>query len=1306
MSKGTFTQRTNPERIQELIDFSGGLDEYKSLATLQSRGVAALHNRLCESGRRFAYLADEVGMGKTYQALGVAAALWATKPEARIVFISPRQNLQTKWERDFDNFFRDNFRGGDGIGCSRVYGQPAVNKSHSENLREFAVELQMPGRHAFFLRMTSFARPIAVGSQAPWEESWEVATRQMRRLGFTAEMIPSPRAPRGAQEASPVINVAFGEALRGLLEAITKEEGAPAIDLIVLDEAQSLRHRENQTNTVLQAVLGDGAERARVVDRWLFLSATPVHGGRHDIRNAVTLANPGFTRLDGDPDERRFREAVKSFMVRRPRTYEADRASEPVTVTKVDYRDHRIDDEQWLVRQMDTEAALAMAVVQKKLVEVLEGRSNTFKIGYLSSFESLHDSLRRHLAKPETHSEEEGEGAAAETLSDHESLDQAPRVEPDDEPPDAAFVQRLSGEYLEKFDRNLPHAKLDRVAARISEDACENGIKYLVFTRRINTTEELVQRFEEAHDASVTRRIDEHWKQTLNWENGLDRALEPSDEEEDTDAYTEIESAEGDAIGAGVATAEEEDGEVPAKGADHGSAQRRHRSGLRTALAKDAWLGNYRKTFRAKQRNTLVFQENWFLRLCEIGRVAPRGVASAIPEDLWRESDAFARRGEGGAARRFQYLVTQLVARHPDLLGLDDATARKWREFLEGIYPNARGRRNAGTAGDASGRRTEDLLLYRGFWEQWRERFSDPKWGEGARRIATWLEGDLEHLARRQCVTNWIGQSLRLSDALLDLYCAELQREPDAKRFDYEWLSAFFGYLAGDHPHAQALRKRCFDWAEHVDVIIKNCFDPGRSMLHLASRGVYKELNEPMVAVRVVGGSPQPQAVKQFKMPYYPLIVVCTDVLKEGEDLHVFCDRVVHYGVAWTSGDLEQRVGRVDRFFSQIERRLAESRDATLPVFYPHVFGSIERRQVLTVRSRVRAAEYLMGDLQNAVKENKEINVTAPPEADLCSDASAAAGRKNHPFDVQEIDFEARAPSLVEPTAKAGSTWTPEALHDLVERSLERCGGRFEHVPGEKTKQRGALHDLVWDASRGPVELKWDFIPELGCYALTARGESRAESELALPGLGDETFGAYYESDREGLRQRRRIDRLVLPLEATESEHLAALGAFFKYVEEPRVNPCSDVARIERVRKALLRVEGASKDVRVTGNKVAVRYNVLSSRSQRLFAYVYDEMVLLSSIACRLNARLIERLTGGRRKRQRTIEEWIAEQNAGLRLGFLHHHRPGTPDAALCLCERVFHADLGAETFRAMIRNLVLKADGLEVYLGEGQDVE
>ena len=99
-----FCQPVLPEDVGELIDLTVENDPNScSMAQLQLEGIAAVYNILCR--QNFAYLADEVGMGKTYQALGVAAMVWNECPDARILFLSPRQNLQVKWHSDYIPFF-------------------------------------------------------------------------------------------------------------------------------------------------------------------------------------------------------------------------------------------------------------------------------------------------------------------------------------------------------------------------------------------------------------------------------------------------------------------------------------------------------------------------------------------------------------------------------------------------------------------------------------------------------------------------------------------------------------------------------------------------------------------------------------------------------------------------------------------------------------------------------------------------------------------------------------------------------------------------------------------------------------------------------------------------------------------------------------------------------------------------------------------------------------------------------------------------------------------------------------------------
>jgi hypothetical protein len=98
--------------------------------------------------------------------------------------------------------------------------------------------------------------------------------------------------------------------------------------------------------------------------------------------------------------------------------------------------------------------------------------------------------------------------------------------------------------------------------------------------------------------------------------------------------------------------------------------------------------------------------------------------------------------------------------------------------------------------------------------------------------------------------------------------------------------------------------------------------------------------------------------VRQFRMPGYPLVLITTDLLQEGEDLHTFCSSVHHYGISWMPSSMEQRIGRIDRVSSQTERRLSAlgrkpTNDDLLQVYYPHLRETIEVLQVERVFERM-----------------------------------------------------------------------------------------------------------------------------------------------------------------------------------------------------------------------------------------------------------------------------------------------------------------------------------------------------------------
>ncbi|UQA63958.1 helicase [Polyangium aurulentum] len=110
-----------------------------------------------------------------------------------------------------------------------------------------------------------------------------------------------------------------------------------------------------------------------------------------------------------------------------------------------------------------------------------------------------------------------------------------------------------------------------------------------------------------------------------------------------------------------------------------------------------------------------------------------------------------------------------------------------------------------------------------------------------------------------------------------------------------------------------------------------------------------------------VEGESRERLREAFNTPLYPMILVANEVMQEGLDLHHHCRRVVHHDLAWNPAQLEQRVGRVDRLGSLVQKLRQRRPETTLDVHLPLIANTIDERLERTVRLRERWLEFLLG---------------------------------------------------------------------------------------------------------------------------------------------------------------------------------------------------------------------------------------------------------------------------------------------------------------------------------------------------------
>jgi len=109
------------------------------------------------------------------------------------------------------------------------------------------------------------------------------------------------------------------------------------------------------------------------------------------------------------------------------------------------------------------------------------------------------------------------------------------------------------------------------------------------------------------------------------------------------------------------------------------------------------------------------------------------------------------------------------------------------------------------------------------------------------------------------------------------------------------------------------------------------------------------------------------------------LALVSTDVFQEGEDLHTFCDSVVHYGLSGSPISIEQKTGRVDRVNSMAQRRLLNYKKCNvdendlIQVTFPYVKESIELLQVRQLCHNVNDFIASLHELGSQSQEKQDI---------------------------------------------------------------------------------------------------------------------------------------------------------------------------------------------------------------------------------------------------------------------------------------------------------------------------------------------
>jgi hypothetical protein len=1060
--------RLDLQTAQALIDFSGDGAIPAGMAQQQLAGTVALHNMLADRG--MAYLADEVGMGKTYIGLGVVALMRRFQPALRVLYLLPKNNVRDKWQKDYRSFVDRNYRLHDGI-VKGLGNAPAAPFRVCQSLPDLVQAVATDSARDYFICTSAFSLPLGKTR----DDLVKALTRFRQELPQNTARIDELMqrlTQEGANEGNLgtlklEVKRSWAEALNAIL---------PRFDLLVVDEAHNYRRgiESSDRNQLLAAVLGTVAATACRADRVLLLSATPFDRALGQLQRQLQLfGKQDVLDMPEGGGWGLVHAALAPFMVRRLNSLMLDGKDH----TRNMYRtEHRSGGKAEI--GLGLEQQLFAAVLQKKVSECLnENHSGKFELGMLASFESY---LPSNKGKPVLFDgDDEGVAAGSAALSDAA---------------DRTVVEYLVDDYQRCFNEFPPHPKMDHVAREAGAAAFQANKKQLIFVRRVGSVGELKAKTEDAYnrwlraylaeDGAVTRWFGEYDKLVA------DRQHSQLDNDGEEDRVTPDSFFTWFYRGNNAALEGDE-------------------NNLLTTPH------NYRNMLA---RASILFATNWSTLP---GMPCPRELDLAAVRDL-PQLPARPTRVQQFEHAQYAYL------RAVELQAGSIQARLVARRILAAAYSDVVTVR----AGDTSGLHT--MLDERTLWEVLRDQPAlAPLCRDWSGDMFDMLAGDDDSAAERRIRLTVIHHALaatmcRLDHPFIDLYSLRDTRTPsDDGSADDRLIKTFAGLLAEQSARPDEFSSFTVlrDLAEHLELLLKQNFEdvwdkkPGEFATYFANQ---LKGPSPVLGASGANASSRSAYARKFRMPGYPRVLVSTDVFQEGEDLHTFCDSVIHYGISANPISLEQKVGRVDRIGSLAHRVLhgASGGHANhfIQVGFPHIRQSLEFLQVRLAANNLNQFLRSMNRIGEEVpRPPTEVNL-----ADELRDTSAIE---------PAIGEYLRSPFTITPDMLEGADRTGELEQAQAALRQRIAHGRqlVERVLSAETGQEVILREIGG-------RLQWIGAGDLAVALRGAYGSGQLLLSISVPGqdwteIDEEASGSVL--DRLHRLQASPLVRVQSPWEGT-----------------------------------------------------------------------------------------------------------------------------------------------------------------------------
>jgi superfamily II DNA or RNA helicase len=891
-------------------------------------------------------LADEVGMGKTFEALGVAAAFHHALPQSRIIVLTPGPDLNIKWGKEISKFSsRSEER-------PPIYdfgaGEPAV-KDLAGLLRSLraGARLVVAPVTAFQAARARDSQEYLLGLYFVWKDlHGQTANAILRRFrdGALERVDPRQKSFLGVipyAEVAPHLDAVFGHPARKNeppgLDDLYRELGydafengdavrraidqarfrlvrelMPELSLLILDEAHKLKNANAVRTRAVRTAFRRRFRKA------LFLTATPFQLDIGELRQVFAL----FGKARGAPTSIREQTAALFADIREYQAAYDDlhRAWAGLDHGTAALLDAHLDERAELTRPLDDSSLAAVYQRFRALLTLKEARVEPGLRRWM--IRSLREDKRVYRNREKPSLDARGPNALPFLLYErliaelfrvrsptHKAAVQINMVssyaaarasallsgeERTRDQPTVEVYRSLLVDVLTRFSGHASHhPKLDHVASQALA-AAERGEKTLVFCARVETLRELAAELASEWEARLLRR----------WQ-----ALYPGASEED------------------IFDRRDEDDKVK-KGKHAALQQRFHRGQDPLYLA-----------LRERYVQDVLHLHDWPLAHLDV---------------ITEEANRILQTVETGqtAATRLDYRLAKRC--------VEQATARLW----ERLEPGAA----AGHAA-AIARLCDPRFIAFGY-----DLEPDPHEGDetGSHRPSWHISRDVAELVVRPGTHLWSTLKHDVSEFSERTRIDIVERL--ARYLTFRQVPFLVQVL--ESASAQGLSLDPIESRPLLDLVDRFWLTPaGKQWVDrcaafldhysVAPEDLRPELLEAIQRADFVrhtrDGASREKLREAFNTPLFPMVLIANEVMQEGLDLHRSCRRVVHHDLAWNPAQLEQRVGRVDRLGSLTARLRAKDPSVTLDVLYPLIKNTIDDRLYRAVHAREKWLEFLLG---------------------------------------------------------------------------------------------------------------------------------------------------------------------------------------------------------------------------------------------------------------------------------------------------------------------------------------------------------